>query len=137
VLDPAGQNLVPLLTMVNNYRNEVVAALANAGAAAQYTTPNGPGGKPMHIGRVLPVIFNDIYIGLTRRPQTNRHNAYFAPGGLGMLGSGLEALDCRNVSAGLPLPATGTGAPPCKTQAPWEFRGATRSYPHAEKAVAK
>jgi phospholipid/cholesterol/gamma-HCH transport system substrate-binding protein len=135
VLDPAGENLVPLLSMVAEYRDEVIASLANGAAASQYTVPNGPLGQPMHIGCVLPPFLNEIYLGLTRRPQTNRHNPYFAPRGLAKLAAGLESFDCRNVTNGLPLPATGTGAPPCKTQAPWTFRGATRSYPHAEEAT--
>jgi hypothetical protein len=32
------------------------------------------------------------------------------------------------------LPPTGTGAPPCLQQRPWELNGATRYFPHLEPA---
>ena len=67
-----------------------------------------------------------------QRFGTNRHNPYFAPGGLAKLPDGLESIDCENAGNFSP---PGQNAPPCKVQAPQTFQGRTGAYPHvtAEK----
>ncbi|HEY2638052.1 MAG TPA: MCE family protein, partial [Solirubrobacteraceae bacterium] len=72
-----------------------------------------------------------------QRLPTNRHNAYFAPGGLAKLASGgLLASNCANTSNTQLVPVLGTGAPACRVQAPWRYDGKRRYYPHVDKLPA-
>jgi hypothetical protein len=133
VLYPAGRELVPVVQILEAYTNEIVAALANLGAATQATNVQ-PNGEALHYLRALVPVGNETVFGYARRPGSNRHNAYTAPGGLGALATGgLKAFDCNNVGNPTPLPVLGSGAPPCMVQAPWTFRGKTAQYPRAEQ----
>jgi hypothetical protein len=63
-----------------------------------------------------------------KRMASNRHNPYFAPGGLAKLATGLDAIDCSNTSNPQTYPVIGS-APPCHVQAPIEFDGKAQSFP--------
>ena len=102
-------------------------------AAANQATAPGLDGKPVHYLRTLVPITEEALVGYEQRLPSNRHNAYFAPGGLAKLADGgLLASDCRNTTNPQIVPVIGTGAPPCKQQPPWTFGGKTRYFPHVE-----
>jgi ABC-type transporter Mla subunit MlaD len=129
-LSPLFSFLLPVSDLLDAYKNEVVTSFANIGASLQATAPSSTGSA--HYLRALIPLSNEAVVGYAQRPGTNRHNPYIAPGGLNSLASGLKSYDCRNTSNPTPLPALGTGAPPCATQSPWNFRGITASFPHID-----
>ena len=134
-LDPAGQDLVPLLRMLTAYDDEIISTMATVGTNVSYALTGRVGQKvyPLH---VLPPFTNEMNAAYTRRPATNRHNALLPPGGLAKLvqPGGLEAWDCHNVSNPTPIPPLGSGTPPCHQMSPWTFQGDTAWYPHVERA---
>jgi ABC-type transporter Mla subunit MlaD len=135
VLHPAGRELVPVLKLLEAYRGDIVSGLANAASATQATLPAQPGGRPgQHYLRVLPPLNSEAAPGFSRRLGSNRHNAYPAPGGLRELLAGTpKAFDCANAANAQTYPVLGSGAPPCRAQSPWTFRGQTRLFPHVER----
>jgi phospholipid/cholesterol/gamma-HCH transport system substrate-binding protein len=137
VLYPATREITPIINLVSRYRKELVATVANAAAANQATSP-GIGGKEVHYLRSMVPVTEESLVGYEKRPPSNRHNAYFAPGELANLRKGgLLAADCRNTANPQLVPVIGTGAPPCKVQPPWSFGGATRYFPHVERVPAR
>jgi virulence factor Mce-like protein len=128
-LYPIAQNIVPVINLVNAHKQELQASMANVAAATQATSPD-TGGAPASYLRTLVPFTEEGLIGYTQRLPTNRHNPYAAPGEWAKIGlGGLDASDCRNTSNAPLSPPLGTGAPPCRVQAPWTFDGATRYYP--------
>lgn len=133
VVYPATRDITPLIDLVEAYRKELIATMANVASAAQATSP-GLDGTPTHYIRTLVPITEEAFVGYAQRNASNRHNAYFAPGGLGRLADGgLLAADCRNTANPQQVPVMGNGAPECREQPPWTFGGATRYYPHVER----
>lgn len=128
VLDSAGRDLVPVVQLLDAYKDDAVAASANIAAATNYTTP-GPDGKPMRALRVLSPLWPEGLVGAERRSPTNRYNPYHEPGGLGKMVTGLESLSCAHTSNPQNQQSLGASAAPCLTMAPWSFRGETRSFP--------
>ncbi len=128
-LYPAARDVVPVIAYLSAYRRELVAAMANMGAATGATAPSDAG-VPLHYLRTLVTINNESQLGASQRLASNRHNAYFAPGALSLIGSGgLQASDCRNVS-GRSAPAIGNGSPPpCRVAPAWLF-GVARALFH-------
>lgn len=135
VLYPAARDIVPTIDIIKAYQHEIFATFANVAATFQATT-TGPDGSPLHYLRALIPLTNEGPIGYGQRLPTNRHNPYFAPGGLVNLARGdLLAFDCRNTGNPPSTPVLGTGGPPpCLVQPPWNFKGATRSFPNVERA---
>lgn len=134
VLHDAGRQLVPVVQLLELYRRELIAPLANIGAATQGSMIL-PDGSRRHYLRALPPLTNEMSVGYAQRPPSNRHNPYFKHGALQRLADGpLRAWDCDNVDNPLTVPTFGPGAPPCLVQRPWPFRGESRSYPHVEAA---
>jgi virulence factor Mce-like protein len=134
-LDPAGQDIVPLLRMLTAYTDEIISTWATVGTVSAYSV-RGTAGQIVNPLHVLPPFTNEMNAAYSHRPGTNRHNALLAPGGLAKLiqPGGLEAWDCRNTSNPTPIPPLGTGTPPCRQQAPWTFQDQTAQYPHVERA---
>ena len=129
----AGEQLNPLLTMVAQYVNEVVAGFANVGDAFQASTPSR--GGPLHYLRGIVYLSNEMLVGYPQRLGNNRYNPYVKPGGLAKLATGLDAYDCRNTANPTLVPMIGIGGPlPCHVQGPWTFQGLTADYPHVEPA---
>jgi ABC-type transporter Mla subunit MlaD len=137
VLDPALRQLVPVVQFFNLYRNDSLATAANTGAALEATTPL-PGGGSVHYARVVTPLSPSIIVGQPLVGPNDRHNDYPNPDWQTTLTSGLTALDCNNTHnpptaiESLPIIGTGTGAPPCKVQAPWSFQGVSREFPHIQ-----
>jgi phospholipid/cholesterol/gamma-HCH transport system substrate-binding protein len=133
VLDPAAQEITPIVELVTAYRKELIGTMGNVAASLQATAP-GLDGKPVHYLRALVPIDEEAIVGYPQRLPSNRHNAYFAPGGLAQLAhGGLLASDCRNTGNAQVTPVIGTGAPPCKQQPGWKYGGKTRYYQHVAR----
>jgi virulence factor Mce-like protein len=137
VVYPATREITPIIDLVRAYRRELVSTMANVGAALEGTSP-GAGGRQIHYLRALVPMDEESIVGYAKRLPSNRHNAYFAPGGLAQLGKGgLLASDCRNTANAQIVPVFGTGAPACHQQPPWTFEGLTRYFPHVQRMPAK
>ena len=139
-LYPAAQQLVPFIDLIGAYRREIVAALADFGASAEASAATASGVNRHYI-RGIDVINNEYYVAYDYRFGSNRHNAYPAPGEIDNLAhGGLGASNCSNENnanyvAPITAPGnTGSAVPPCLTQKPWFFEGATRYYPHLTSA---
>jgi virulence factor Mce-like protein len=135
-LAPAAREITPVVQLVAAYRREVMATVANTAAASQATAP-GLGGKPVHYLRNVIPITEEGQTGYEKRLASNRHNAYFAPGGLNRLAEGLLASSCANTGNAQTVPVAGSGAPPCREQPAWEFAGVKRYFPHLERLPQK
>ena len=131
-LAPAARDITPVVQLVSAYRKEVMATVANTAAASQATAP-GLNGKQVHYLRNMVPITEEGQVGFEKRLASNRHNAYFAPGGLDKLAEGLLASNCANTKNPQTIPAAGSGPPPCREQPPWEFAGVKRYFPHLER----
>jgi phospholipid/cholesterol/gamma-HCH transport system substrate-binding protein len=132
-LYPATREITPIIDIVQAYRKELVGTMANVSSALQATAP-GADGTPVHYLRSLVPITEEASVGYAERLPSNRHNAYFAPGGLARLADGgLLASDCRNTANPQLVPVIGSGAPPCKLQPPWTYEGRSAYYPHVDR----
>ncbi|MBA2347114.1 MAG: MCE family protein [Solirubrobacterales bacterium] len=123
-IDPAGRELVPVLRTLEAYRRDIVSSVSNVTAATNATTPR-PDGKPKHYLRTIVQLNNEILFGQTDRGGTHRENAYLPPLGLSPVlnGGTVRSITCEDVSKADPLPALGTGAPPCLQQEPYSLAG--------------
>lgn len=119
------RDTVPVVDYLGLYKQELVNSFANLAAATEGREKVG--GRDIHYLRALVPVNSEALVAADRRLPSNRHNAYFAPNAMDKLASGLEAIDCRNAGES-PVPA-----PPCKQQAPIEFRGEKRLYPHVKR----
>jgi hypothetical protein len=129
-IDGLARELIPFLDLLGASRRSVVGTFANVGQI-QNGSMIGPGGKVIHYGNGLPTIWNETLGGWVKRLPSNRQNPYPKPNSaLDIARGGLKAYDCRNTGNENYLAPTGSGAPPCLTQGPWEFRGETRTFPH-------
>ncbi|MCW2989483.1 MAG: hypothetical protein JWM73_77, partial [Solirubrobacterales bacterium] len=133
IVYPTTREITPIIDLVARYRRELVATMANVSASTQATSI-GIDGKPVHYVRTLVPIDEEALLGYAKRLPSNRHNAYFAPGGLARLSDGgLLASDCRNTTNAQTVPVIGSGAPPCVLQPPWTFDGRTAYFPHVDR----
>jgi phospholipid/cholesterol/gamma-HCH transport system substrate-binding protein len=133
VVYPATREITPIIDLVASYRRELVATMANVAAALQATAP-GVDGSPVHYLRALVPYTEESIVGYGERLPSNRHNAYFAPGGLARLSDGgLLAADCSNTTNVQIVPVMGSGAPECRVQPPWTYDGRTAYFPHVER----
>lgn len=136
-LYPAARELIPLLDLLGTYRREaLIGPLAN-GASFTNGRIVGPGGKILGRGAGSATAWNESIGGYVKRLPTSRANPYPKPGGLGEIArSGfLKSFDCRHTGNALLVPPTGTGTPPCVTQGPWRYAGATKFYPRLQRAA--
>lgn len=127
-LDPVLAEALPVVDYLGRFRYEVVSTLANIAAATQAGQPTRPGGRPLEYLRALVPFTAEGMVTAEKRFGSNRHNPYFLPRALDNLKAGLEAFDCRNASN----PDSPQAAPPCREQAPLEFRGQRRAFAHVE-----
>ncbi len=129
VLNSAGRDLVPVVQVLDTYRDDTIAAAANIAAATNYTTP-GPEGKPMRALRVLSPLWGEGLVGAEKRSPSNRYNPYHEPGGLRKMATGLESFSCAHTSNPGNQQSLGAMAAPCLTMKPWTFKGEHRSFPN-------
>ncbi len=119
---PAAEQLAPVISFMGIYSKELTAAMANLGADLEGRSPststqpvgNIPAGESAYLRAIIGVNDETLYGQKTREP-TSRHNAYFSPGELANLASGLFSSDCNNVHNASDFPLL-TSNVPCKVQ---------------------
>ncbi|HKG62914.1 MAG TPA: MlaD family protein [Solirubrobacteraceae bacterium] len=97
-VDPAAQQLVPLLDFVGLYKAELNAFFANTVAATQARSTS----TRVHYLRTTNPLNPENLAAYPRRIGTNRPNPYVKPGGTNLLRSGLEVYEDRH--CGSPVP---------------------------------
>jgi hypothetical protein len=142
---PAAQQVAPIIAFMGLYHSELVAAMANLGADLQglasantaYPVGTAPAGEAHYLRAVIGVSDQSVYGQSTRSPD-NRQNAYFSPGELSNILSGLYSSDCNNLNNKAQVPLLGANVP-CRVQPPFhwgKFAPTTSSgyYPHITSA---
>jgi phospholipid/cholesterol/gamma-HCH transport system substrate-binding protein len=131
---PAVRQIVPVIRFVGQYRQELIASMANLAAALQAQAPAHTNGYPDPPGsasylRSLAVVGNETPFGQSIREPTNRDNANFAPGELSNLATGLETATCAN--QGNPSQSDlGFRNVPCRVQPGFAWNHLVRYFPH-------
>jgi virulence factor Mce-like protein len=97
-LDPASQQLVPLLDFVGLYKPELTAFFANIVAATQAVTP----GTTVHYLRTTNPLNPENLAVYPRRIGTNRPNPYVLPGEFSRLAKGLDVFESRHCNRAVP-----------------------------------
>jgi virulence factor Mce-like protein len=128
--------LIPVINYVNVYRHEVAAFFANGTASTQATAGNLAQTKDLHYLRISNPINPELLTPYQSRLDSNRGNAYIAPGGYNQLTGGLSVFGgylCTSHPQPTIGPAIDTttaailrssyytakpGGPPCKAQPP-------------------
>jgi phospholipid/cholesterol/gamma-HCH transport system substrate-binding protein len=138
---PAAEQVIPMIGFIGLYANDIVTAMVNystlleaTGPAATTTDTMGTPAGHAHYARVLAPLNSELLFGESKRPPTNRHNAYYSPGSLLRLQGGLTSSDCNNLGNAPQLPLPGANVP-CVLQPPFAwgtFAPTTKSsyYPH-------
>ena len=97
-VDPAAQQLVPLLEFVGLYKGELNAFFANTVAATQARSTS----TRVHYLRTTNPLNPENLAAYPRRLGTNRPNPYTQPGMFNKLRSGLEVYEDRHCGRALP-----------------------------------
>src|SRR5215216_897012 len=97
-VDPAAQQLVPLLDFLGLYKRELTSFFANAVAATQARSAST---RVHHLRTTNP--FNPENLAVyPRRIGTNRPNAYAKPGNFAQLQQGMPVFENRHCANGVP-----------------------------------
>jgi virulence factor Mce-like protein len=107
-VDPAAQQLVPLLDFVGLYKPEITAFFANVVAATQSRSIS----TRVHYLRTTNPLNPENLGAYPRRLGTNRPNAYAKPGSTKKLPTGLEVYEDRHCGRAIPGVANSTDALP-------------------------
>jgi phospholipid/cholesterol/gamma-HCH transport system substrate-binding protein len=156
-LDPAMRQLIPMLQFIGLYPRELTAFFANSAAATQASD------RGVHYLRTSNPLNPENLAAYPRRIGTNRPNAYAKPGYFDQIAQGLPVFEDRRCGAGVPgitnVPAPDVlpqaqplvsddllarlnqfayaggaiGAPPCRSQGPFDFGGVVTQYPHVNE----
>jgi phospholipid/cholesterol/gamma-HCH transport system substrate-binding protein len=110
-LDPAAQQLVPILDFLGLYKRELTAFFANTVAATQ-----AKNAAQVHYLRTTNPLNPENLAVYPRRLGTNRPNAYMQPNGSDKLPSGMEVFENRH--CGRAIPVATNGATPAATPVP-------------------
>jgi phospholipid/cholesterol/gamma-HCH transport system substrate-binding protein len=105
-VDPAAQQLVPLLDFVGLYKAELNAFFANTVAATQARSTS----TRVHYLRTTNPLNPENLAAYPRRIGTNRPNPYVKPGGTNLLRSGLEVYEDRHCGSPVPGVSNTTNA---------------------------
>lgn len=134
-LQPAGQELVPIVRYLAAQRDNVAADAANLPSVLQASTPTVPGGPPVHYLRAITYFSNEGFVGWRQRFASNRRIPYLRNRGLDDLrpGSWLKTYDCDNLGNPQPAP-TPEPPPPCVRQAPFAAEFGGGAYPRLTRA---
>jgi phospholipid/cholesterol/gamma-HCH transport system substrate-binding protein len=160
-LDPAMDQIGPIVDFLGLYKPELTAFLANTPAATQAKDTAG-----IHYLRTVNPLNPENLAVYPRRIGTNRPNAYAKPENFSQLSRGMPVFDDRHCGRPeptisnvpeLPLPPAvgelvpqdlldrivqfafagspgGDGpAPPCRLQGPYNFGGEITQYPHVNE----
>ena len=134
---PALREAVPIVQFAAEDPSFLIATAANL-ASATNAYVAGPGGTRQRYVRAVPMIWNEMAAGFEKPLPTSRQNQYPKPGSLAKIGKApFEAWSCSNLhnEQTIPVIPPGTGAPPCRVQGPWNFRGKSAYYPRLERAA--
>jgi virulence factor Mce-like protein len=142
---PAAEQLAPVIAFMGLYNRELVSAMANLAADLEGSSPatttapvgNVPAGFA-HYLRAIIGVSDETLFGQKHREPANRHNAYFSPGELTHLPTGLLSSDCNNIHNPSDFPIL-TNNVPCRVQPPfgWGSHAPTTPsgyYPHLTAA---
>jgi phospholipid/cholesterol/gamma-HCH transport system substrate-binding protein len=132
---PAAEQLVPVINIVADYRQQLVLGMTDLadilnGQTTGNTTSDAlgvPTGQAKYLRQVL-TLGPDTFFGQTSRSPAIRTNTYFAPNALASIGKGGEpSATCAG---------TGSGNVPCTLQPAYDWgHGITSSYyPHVTAA---
>jgi phospholipid/cholesterol/gamma-HCH transport system substrate-binding protein len=157
-LDPAMDQLTPILDFIGLYRRELTAFFANTPAATQAADSSG-----VHYLRTTNPLNAENLAVYPRRIGTNRPNPYTKPDHFTQLGRGLPVFEDRHCGSGVPnitnvpavplppplddlvpddllnrivqyafagQPGVNGPSPPCRPQGPYSEGGETTQYPH-------
>lgn len=127
-LHPVLREAIPVLDLFGIVSGSLVTTLAGVGQIHNGTQV-GPGGRVLRYASGVITLWNESIGGWVKRLPSNRGNTYPKPGFLDDIGKGLASYDCRH-TGNRPYLAPFGGAPECRTQGQWTFRGETRAYPH-------
>ena len=105
-LKPYLGQLVPVIDYIQSYRREVAAFFANSTATEQGQFASANGGRA-HYLRISNPINPELLTRYATRPESNRSNAYMAPGGYNQLLHGLSVFGSYLCTAH-PLPTIGS-----------------------------
>ena len=134
---PALREIVPPVEFASEDPTFLTATAANLASAANTYVP-GPNGTKQRYVRAVPMLWNEIVAGFEKPLPTSRQNQYPKPGSLSAIGRETpEAWSCDHIGNPVTVPVIppGTGAPPCVTQGPYEYRGKTAYYPRLERSA--
>src|SRR3954452_8226042 len=110
--DPALRQVIPILSFLGEYKDELNSFFANTAAATQAFDP----GTRLHYLRTTNPLNPENLAAYPRRIGSNRPNAYQLPGGYKKLAKGLEVYESRH--CGRTAPPVIEGANPVPTAVP-------------------
>ncbi len=99
-LDPAFNQLIPILDTVNRYRSEVTAFLGNTSAAFNGESTPGSLNSAYKFLRAAGPLGPSVLTSPDSPYKTSRLNAYMKPGGYSELAQGLKSFYTANCSSG-------------------------------------
>jgi phospholipid/cholesterol/gamma-HCH transport system substrate-binding protein len=142
----AAEQLAPVISLVAEYRQELLAGMANLAAVLEATAPaNTPAGAVpanlpagvAHYIRALITLGSDSVYGQTKRSPGERSNAYYAPGGLAGIGQGgMLSSSCSNTGNPAQFPVAVANVP-CRLQPGYPYgHGIPKAYyPRVRRAA--
>jgi phospholipid/cholesterol/gamma-HCH transport system substrate-binding protein len=138
VILPAAQQLAPVISFVGLYKRELTSAMALLAADLEGSTVANTTSGQAHYLRAVIGLNSESVFGQTTREPSNRNNAYYSPGELSNLATGLYSASCANTANKAQVPLMNTNVP-CKVQPPfhWGSRAPTTPnsyYPHVTAA---
>ncbi len=133
---PASRELIPTLDLLSDVRSSLVGFFGNLGSLANGTI-DVPGRRELaHPVSAMPSFWNESVGGWKMKLPSTRPNPYPKPGSANDIAKGgLKAFDCRQTRNPAYFPPTGSGAPPCRLQGPYEINGRTAYYPRLQRAA--
>jgi hypothetical protein len=135
-LGPWLSELNPVLAWLGEHQHTVSDLFANLGVATHATTNSRDPQATGHYLRQFGPTGAETASVHRDRLSSNRGNTYINP--LSLVGPEraargiIDAYDCKNVSGEQDKPDN-SDSPACFNQAPYEFQGTLRKFPHVER----
>ncbi|MDQ3742371.1 MAG: MCE family protein [Actinomycetota bacterium] len=136
-LGPWLSELNPVLAWLGEHQHTVSDIFANLGVATHARTQSRDPQATGHYLRQFGPTGAETASVHRDRLETNRGNTYINP--LSLVGPEraqrgiIDAYDCKNTAAGEGDKPDNSSSPSCYTQAPYQFAGALRKFPHVER----
>ena len=135
-LGPWLSEINPILAWIGEHQHTVSDIFANLGAATHARTQSRDPQATGHYLRQFGPTGAETASVHRDRLSSNRGNTYINP--LSLVGPEraqrgiIDAYDCKNVSGEQDKPSN-ADSPSCFNQAPYQFQGALRKFPHVER----